>query len=180
MGRNLRDWHRIVNSLLDVNLHEGRDLFIWALHSSGSFSVKSLYIALINNGVRVSQDIWRIKIPSKIKIFLWYLKEGVILTKDNLAKRNWVGDTRCSFCYSPENIQHLFLDYFYAKFLWSVVHLLFRISPPHSIEDIFNRWSKLGGNKHNKLLLTAASALLWTIWLTRNEVVFDKCRPKSF
>jgi hypothetical protein len=30
------------------------------------------------------------------------------------------------------------------------------------------------------LLLTAASALCWTIWLTRNEVVFDKCRPKFF
>ena len=40
VGRNLRDWHRIVNSLLDV--------FIWALHSSGSFSVKSIYVALIN------------------------------------------------------------------------------------------------------------------------------------
>ena len=84
-GRNLRDWHRIVASLQDVNLQGERDVFVWALHSSGTFSVKSMYAALINNRVRVSQDLWQIKIPSRIKIFLWYLKRGVILTKDNLA-----------------------------------------------------------------------------------------------
>jgi hypothetical protein len=89
VGRNLRDWHRIVVSLQDVNLQGERDVFVWSLHSSGSFLVSSMYAALINNGVIVSQDIWQIKVPTKIKIFLWYLKRGVILIKDNLARRNW-------------------------------------------------------------------------------------------
>lgn len=35
---------------------------------------------------------WKAKLPLKIKIFLWYLKWGVILTKDNLVKRRWKGD----------------------------------------------------------------------------------------
>jgi len=47
-----------------------------------------MYAALINNGVRVSQDIWQNKLPMKIKIFLWYLKKDVVLTKDNLVRRN--------------------------------------------------------------------------------------------
>jgi hypothetical protein len=38
----------------------------------------------------------------------------------------------------------------------------------------------MGGVIYNSLLLTAAAALCWTIWLTRNQVVFDKCRPKTF
>jgi hypothetical protein len=38
----------------------------------------------------------------------------------------------------------------------------------------------VGNKKYNTLLLTAAAALLWTIWLTRNEVVFDKYKPKFF
>jgi len=33
----------------------------------------------------MSQDKWQIKIPTRIKVFLWYLKRGVILTKDNLT-----------------------------------------------------------------------------------------------
>jgi hypothetical protein len=176
----MRDWHRIVNSLLEVNLQEGTDTFTWSLHSSGRFSVKSMYVALINNGVRVSQDIWHVKIPTKIKIFLWYLKLGVTLTKDNLARRNWEGDKRCGFCYLPESIQHLFLDCYYAKFLWRLVHLLFGIPPLHTIDDLFNHWSKVGSGNQNNLMLIAAAALCWSIWLTRNEVVFDKGRPKTF
>jgi hypothetical protein len=108
VGTNLRDWHRIVASIQDVNLQGESDSFVWALHSSGSFSIKSMYVALINNRVRVSQDIWQIKIPIRIKIFLWYLKRCVILTKDNLAQRNWNGDTRCSLCHNQESIHHLF------------------------------------------------------------------------
>ena len=51
---------------------------------------------------------------------------------------------------------------------------------PRDINDLFIRWSKIANQKYNSLLLTAASALCWAIWLTRNEVVFDKCKPKSF
>jgi hypothetical protein len=29
-----------------------------------------------------------VEIPLKIKIFLWFLQKGVVLTKDNLAKKN--------------------------------------------------------------------------------------------
>ena len=104
----------------------------------------------------------------------------MILTKDNLARRNSNGDTRCSFCHSTETIHHLFFGCFYAKFMWRVVHLMFQISPPLSIEDLFDHWFKLGDNLHNSLLLTATSALYWTIWITQNEVIFDKSRLKTF
>jgi hypothetical protein len=111
---------------------------------------------------------------------LWCLKKGVILTRDNVAWCHWNGDTRCSFCHSPESIQQLFLECLYTKFLWRDVHILFGIPSPQSIDDLFNRWSKMASNKHNSLLLTTASALCWVVWITRNEVVFDKCRLKSF
>ena len=91
MGQNLRDWNIIVSSLTDLNLQDNPDVFTWSLHSTGQFSVKTMYAALINNGVRLSQEIWRAKMPMKIKIFMWYLKRGVILTKDNLARWNWNG-----------------------------------------------------------------------------------------
>ena len=50
---NMRSWNQIVSSLHDVNLQAGRDVFVWTLHSSGQFSVRSFYAALISNGVRV-------------------------------------------------------------------------------------------------------------------------------
>jgi hypothetical protein len=69
-GRNLENWQRIVASLQQVNLMQERDVFVWNLKASGTFTVKSLYAALINNGERVSQDIWQTKLPMKIKIFM--------------------------------------------------------------------------------------------------------------
>jgi hypothetical protein len=108
VGANLRNWHAIMTSLHDLSLQEERDSFVWALHSSSRFSVRSMYAALINNGVRVSQGIWQLKILTRIKIFLWFLKKGVTLTKDNLARWNWNSDTTCCFCHSPETIQHIF------------------------------------------------------------------------
>jgi len=90
------------------------------------------------------------------------------------------GDKKCAFCHLPETIQHLFFYCTYAKFLWHSVHILFGIDPHVDIADLFDIWSKMETIKHNTLLLSAAAALCWAIWITRNELVFDKCRPKTF
>jgi hypothetical protein len=73
-----------------------RDLigeFRWNLTENGKFSVDSMYKALVHSEVPVNKykHIWKMKIPLKIKNFAWYLHRGVILTKDNLVKRNWQG-----------------------------------------------------------------------------------------
>ena len=180
VGNNLQCWHRMVASVVDINLGEQPDRFIWSLDSKGVFTVRSMYVFLIHNGIRVSQDIWQAKFPMKIKVFMWYLKRGVILTKDNLAKRNWRGSQNCSFCSLHETIHHLFFRCAYARFLWTAVHLLFGIPRPIDIKDLFDRWSKRGSTEYNSSLLIAASALCWSLWITRNEIVFDKCQPKSF
>ena len=70
--------------------------------------------------VTVSQDISHAKLPTKIKVFMWYLKNGIILTKDNLVGRNWHGYKSCAYCQVPESIQHLFFSCTHAKFLYGV------------------------------------------------------------
>lgn len=49
-----------------------------------------MYRALAQAEVPVDNNrkIWCMKVPLKLKIFRWYLRKGVILTKDNLVKRN--------------------------------------------------------------------------------------------
>jgi hypothetical protein len=69
-----------------VYLNDYRDSFRWT--TSKIFSVKNMYNDLvIKSGTPVSCCTWKAKIPLKIKIFLWYLKNGVVLTKDNLVKK---------------------------------------------------------------------------------------------
>ena len=75
---------------------------------------------------------------------MWYLKRGVLLTKDNLARLNWIGSKVCSFCNREETIQHLFFDCAYAKFFWRAIHLVFGLAPPKNVDDLFNHWLKQG------------------------------------
>jgi hypothetical protein len=67
----------------------------------------------------------------KIKIFMWYVKRGVVLTKDNLFKHTCKGNKMCAFCSQLESIQHLFFDCHFAivygeqcKLLSILIHLL--------------------------------------------------------
>ncbi|WVZ81320.1 LOW QUALITY PROTEIN: hypothetical protein U9M48_028710, partial [Paspalum notatum var. saurae] len=127
IGNKFNEWHNLVACIASVNLQEGRDQF--GLHKKGHFSVSSMYKHLVSNGLKVSQEIWHLKIPLKVKIFLWFFKRGVILTKDNLAKRNWKGRKNCEFCSKQETIQHLFFECHYAKFRWRAVHRIFGLTP---------------------------------------------------
>jgi hypothetical protein len=88
VGANLQAWHEVVAMVADVQLTNHRDRFVWGLHQNGLFSVKSMYRAVLGaHAIPYNNLIWKLKLPLKIKVFLWYLYKGVILTKDNLARR---------------------------------------------------------------------------------------------
>jgi hypothetical protein len=152
------------------------------LHQNGIFSIKSMYLALISDSrVRLNLMIWKLKLPWKIKIFLWYLEWGVILTKDNLSQRNWRGvEGQCVFCSQPKSIQHLFFDCHFAKFIWTAVHISFNIQKPISILHLFNDWASSMGRNMWKLLLLGAATLIWTIWTNRNDIAFDNIPTKAY
>ena len=102
-----------------MQLNDEPDRFVWKPTSSGIFSVKSMYEDLMNDHTPfLRKYLWKLKIPLKIKKFMWFLKSKVLLTKDNLAKRNWTGCTKYCFCGGhkrPSNIylfHVLLLDYY--------------------------------------------------------------------
>jgi hypothetical protein len=109
VGIKLVELQNLVHLLAPVTLNLLRDTFVWGAHRDGTFSTRSMYYILINNpNFNSNCVLWKLKLPLKIKIFLWYLGRGVTLTKDNLAKRRWQGSLKCSFCNQNESIQHLF------------------------------------------------------------------------
>jgi hypothetical protein len=77
----------------------GSDEFRWNVHESGKFSVDSMYKALIQPEVPVDDNnkILKMKILLKTKIFAWYLRRGVALTRDNLENAIDMEVIRVSF-----------------------------------------------------------------------------------
>ena len=111
-------WLHLVERLMDVQLSQENDSFSWNLTTSGTFTVKSMYLDYMNGHTPfLRKYIWKIKVPLKIRIFMWFLHRKVILTKDNLLKRNWHGCKSCCFCDKDETIQHLFFDCPLAKII---------------------------------------------------------------
>jgi hypothetical protein len=50
-----------------------------------------MYLDILNgNIVYLRKYIWKIKVPLKIRIFMWFLDRKVTLTIDKLAKRKWL------------------------------------------------------------------------------------------
>lgn len=89
IGPKLHTWNDLILRITNLQLNSQMDIFRWNLNKSGLFTIKSFYGALISNfQVPITNLFWLIKIPLKVQIFLWYIKRGVILTKDNLLKRN--------------------------------------------------------------------------------------------
>ena len=67
-------WVELLGLLQDVQLDaDERDEVTWALDNSKSFTTKSLYRFITHRGVciPIAEDVWKSKLPLKIKVFLW-------------------------------------------------------------------------------------------------------------
>jgi hypothetical protein len=119
-----------------------------------------MYRAFIESNVVPNNSyLWKIKIPLKIKVFIWLLYREVILTKDNLVKRNWHETIKCCFCDSNETIQHLFFDCGLVKFIWRVIQITFGLSILNNIKHVFGGWVQSLNEKDRKLLLVGLGAM---------------------
>lgn len=57
-----------------VNLSTDSDIFVWKLTPSGTFTVKSMCADMMNGPtILLRKYIWKLKVPLKIKIFMWFL-----------------------------------------------------------------------------------------------------------
>jgi zinc-binding in reverse transcriptase len=79
---------------------------------SGLFSVHLFYEWLDFGGI-ISNEfniVWQSKIPFKVKIFMWLVRRKRILTKDQLFRKGWTGDSCCVFCGEHDDIHHIFVN----------------------------------------------------------------------
>jgi hypothetical protein len=175
IGPRLTAWNALLQRLDSIQLSAGSDVFRWNLHANGIFSVASLYNAIIQSDIPVDNNkkIWKMKIPLKTKIFAWYLRRGVILTKDNLVKRNWHGSTRCVFCHQDETIKHLFFHCRFARSIWSIIQIASNLRPPTSVAKFFGNWLHGIDLRFRTLIRVGALAVIWSLWLCRNDKVFN-------
>lgn len=101
------------------------DRLSWRASQDGKFSVKSAYLFLTkDNLLRPSmghfyERIWRVKVPERVRFFLWLVVNRVIMTNMERQRRHLCDSGLCSVCRSgDETIMHVLRDCPAMEGLW--------------------------------------------------------------
>ena len=67
----------------------------------------------------------------------------------------------------------------FARAVWSVIQAASGLSQPHSVSSMFGSWLCGLSKELKSLALLGAAATCWSLWLCRNDLVFEKKRTSS-
>ena len=160
------------------------DSLKWELNASGIFTTKSTFLNLTKRfpiAFVLVCTIWKIKVPKKVKFFLWSLSYRSLNTHDKLQRKlhyATLNPSMCCLCFrNEETLDQLFLHCEFVMKGWS---FLFRIlNLDCCLPSKTASWMLDGVNskafrpKGNILWRCTNRSLLWSIWNERNSRIFD-------
>jgi len=120
----------IAEAILNTPLFEQvqNDRLIWKAERNGCYTVRSAYRLCVEELVDVShlhrpgnwRDIWRLKIPSKVKHLVWRMCRGCLPTRVRLQNKGVSCPTNCESCnYNYEDLNHLLFECPLAIQVWN-------------------------------------------------------------
>lgn len=158
----------------------GKDEVRWSTNK-GSYSTRDCYSQLqgMCTNDRNWNKVWRLNIPPKVQMFIWKFRHKIIPTSVFLLVRipNMDIEIRYGWCEGGnETLKHLFFQCQLAHWTWDFIKKWWKVSVvPRSHEDFWLVMSThFKGTALKKAWEMIIAAGLWSIWLARNEKVFQK------
>lgn len=187
LSREEEDLNSLNRILSTISLSNLKDKLFWS-PGKGAFTSKICTSLLQQNHtsnrnqIEVWNSIWSAKVPPKIRIFLWKLESNSIPTLLLLSQRiqNFNLGSMCPWCRAAEeSVKHLFWDCSIAKWAWDYVRTWWSVlnklvsTSEFSLVKLF----KMQRNKQcRKIWIMVIAAACWTIWLARNDFIFNKSK----
>ncbi|GMJ10130.1 hypothetical protein like AT4G29090 [Hibiscus trionum] len=186
-GWEIAQWDEFLATINSLN-SDGyeNDCLIWKGTGDGQFSVGSFYKLIENENP--TDNFWKISVwnglaPPRVEFFLWQVICNRLAVKSELLKRGIgaVDSSGCPLCNTAnESVTHLFLACEASWKLWMLIiaewNLNFVI--PGDVRTLLTLWFANPLNENDKSVwFLIPSAVLWSLWLHRNEVVFRKIKP---
>lgn len=111
---------------MKVLVSDVEDRLIWVHDSKGVFSVKKLSKLLLEVGVEDLSfnfdKIWKLKVPPRVRSFLWMISIDKLPTKEFLSRRGLHFNNlerSCPWCNGDsEKLEHLFFGCKFIKAFW--------------------------------------------------------------
>lgn len=173
-----------VGVLATVCLQEQKkDDWVWKYSNDGLYLVRSAYMLLhsLNNpgsasvtGPYVFKHIWKCTAPCKVLSFSWLLLWDRLPTRQNLRKRNVIADPQGSLCVccslEEESSNHLFFNCSLSSRLWYSL-------PQDAVSHFKAHRGLVRKKKARKVWQVFCYAVVWSIWLMRNNFIFNNVSP---
>ena len=117
--------------------------------------------------------LWKVDVPSKVRIFLWRLDQNSMPTANLLHDRNITTTMTCGLCGAQESWQHSLLHYSVAQCVWALqdhdlVEALNNSNKPDAKRWIFAIMEILSSADFTQVLVT-----LWAIWYSRRRAIHE-------
>ena len=166
--------------VVPIPLTNMEDSFCWGFSSSGDFTTKSATWRAHENITHDQESwkfnwIWKLNVMPNIRIFLWQLCHNTLPTRANLLRKGIYVDPVCPACLSEiEDIDHLFVGCHMVKKTWdlTVSHNWLTSQPfPQSLPSVWEGLHNLYTARNS--YLTRVAILSWSIWKSRNSMVFS-------
>jgi len=181
-----------VISSIPLTTRGQNDFWAWHYEKAGVFSVRSAYRMLVQkkenltawlehtpstSDIRANEKewtaIWQLKVPPKIKVFLWRLARHSIPTADVLHRRHIAPHAACLVCGVPDSWKHSLLECNLAKCVWALMN-------EETVEHICNveeqnakAWlaeiiSSLPKEESRRVVVT-----MWAVWHAKRKAVYE-------
>lgn len=159
------EWNELHEALGLVVLSDEEDKAVWALESSGKFTPKSLYRLIKHSGLVDLRmiEVWGVKLPLKIRIFLWMLRHDRVLTGEQLKIRKSKKSEKCKYCGKLETRNHLFFNCNIAKMIWVWVRVSLRWSERPTSLQSFEEMGVGLGKKSNFVSFFIIASVGWSL-----------------
>jgi hypothetical protein len=174
-------------AILNIPLRNGsgEDFFAWNHETSGVYSVKSAYRALVNQKERSALEegmvigtsdtkqqmwtsLWKLKVVPKVRVFWWRVLRGILPDECTLKYRHIKELGRCNICMAmDEDLMHVLIKCSHARRFWEEaevyldVHLP-RLHPQSWAKDILCD-QQFTDQERAKIIM-----VMWSIWHSRN------------
>ncbi|GLT50394.1 hypothetical protein SLA2020_238810 [Shorea laevis] len=166
------------------------DSIFWTGSMDGSFSVKSAYHLiqgqrhLLNQPSEAWNWIWKLPCAESIRVFVWLLVRGRVLTNSVRFARHIASSSICPRCESfDETPIHLLRDCYYTKVIWGLLGFV----SSEFFTLTFFQWLKNFSMAPQRISHSRVSSpelflsAVWLIWKDRNALVFrnKQVRPQD-
>lgn len=171
---------RDANLIMAIPIHAlDNDSQFWNREKLGYYSVKSAYRCLQEDGEHYNgqdnSEIWKadwnMRIPQKVKIFVWRALSNLLPTKDQLVIKKVDVHPYCTVCNSDiESVEHILVT---CPFATKCQNLTNYVEVDQRASS-FMEWMGRRLNLNLKDQFEMIRMISWSLWKNMNNVVWNQ------